>query len=378
MYATQKRALTEARRYERAPASVGSAASTFQQMAGQAGNQAMLAHLGQHSEPAATGESLPNAIMQRFERKSGVPLDDVRVHYNSDKPDKFDAEAYARGNEIFIGPGNERDLEHEVGHVVQQKMGQVRPTGIEHGFAVNRSPALEHGADVGAIPQAVGAAAAPVVQCRRKNPFTNSKFKGASINNKGGSETVGSLYFGGSSSDEYSKGEWEEMTNTIDEYLRAKENLEEAENYVHELEEKVCAFLINAKSGGRIRIAHDHGPKISSHDHILRINVGGEGNEGRLLEIFGDIFTDEEGGQRMKINTYRSRGAFIKTDDKDIVKNIGEFSDKQPSFFSSLAGRANTAQIYHENIGKPKKAFQANKLLFDSLTEEEKQILLMN
>ena len=97
------------------------------QMASLLGNQGMLAFLEQQKEskPSATGKPLSDALREKFERKSGVPLDDVRVHYNSDKPEQLGAEAYAQGNEIHIGPGNEKDLEHEVGHVVQQKQGLV-------------------------------------------------------------------------------------------------------------------------------------------------------------------------------------------------------------------------------------------------------------
>ena len=135
-----------------------------------AGNQAMLSMLkaqGERGEvqPASGGTPLAEAMRAKFERHFGLPMDDVRVHRNSDEPAKFDAGAYTYGTDIFIGPGQEDLLNHEMTHVAQQKLGQVRPTGMEHGMAVNRSPALEYNADLGVTPQMVGSTTAPVVQC---------------------------------------------------------------------------------------------------------------------------------------------------------------------------------------------------------------------
>ena len=134
-----------------------------------AGNQAMLSMLeaqGERGEvqPASGGTPLAEAMREKFERHFGLPMDDVRVHRNSDEPAKFDAGAYTYGTDIFIGPGQENLLSHEMTHVAQQKLGQVRPTGMEHGMAVNRSPALEHSADAGSVAQTAGTAAGPVVQ----------------------------------------------------------------------------------------------------------------------------------------------------------------------------------------------------------------------
>ena len=133
-------------------------------------NQAMISMLERQqaqtaARPASSGTPLADAMKAKFERQFGLPMDDVRVHRNSDEPAKFDAGAYTYGSDIFIGPGQEDTLEHEMTHVAQQKLGQVRPTGMEHGMAVNRSPALEHSADMGTVPQMAGGATGPVVQC---------------------------------------------------------------------------------------------------------------------------------------------------------------------------------------------------------------------
>ena len=133
-------------------------------------NQAMLSMLESQGmqtapRPASGGTPLDEAMRVKFERQFGLPMGDVRVHHNSDEPDKFGAGAYTYGTDVFIRPGQEKLLNHEMTHVAQQKLGQVRPTGVEHGIAVNRSPVLEHSADMGTVPQMAEGATGPVVQC---------------------------------------------------------------------------------------------------------------------------------------------------------------------------------------------------------------------
>ena len=96
-------------------------------------------------KPNKTG--VPDALLQRAEEKSKMPLRDVRVHYNSSKPAVMQALAYTKGSEIYIAPGQERHLVHELGHVVQQKEGRVRATAAVNGEAVNDEWELEREAD---------------------------------------------------------------------------------------------------------------------------------------------------------------------------------------------------------------------------------------
>ena len=70
-------------------------------------------------QPNLTG--IPIYLKQHYEEQFGFSFDDVRVHYNSDKPAKLQALAYAQGNQVYMGPGQEIHLEHELGHVVQDK-----------------------------------------------------------------------------------------------------------------------------------------------------------------------------------------------------------------------------------------------------------------
>lgn len=92
---------------------------------------------------------LPDDLKSGVENLSGYSMDDVRVHYNSDKPAQLQAHAYAQGTNIHIAPGQEKHLPHEAWHVVQQKQGRVKPTmQLKDNVNVNDDDALEKEADV--------------------------------------------------------------------------------------------------------------------------------------------------------------------------------------------------------------------------------------
>lgn len=97
------------------------------------------------SEKDKTG--IPHKMKAGFERSSGFSFNDVRVHYNSEKPAQLHAHAYTQGNEIYVAPGQEKHLPHELGHVVQQKSDVVRPTGEIGGLPLNDDAAMENDAD---------------------------------------------------------------------------------------------------------------------------------------------------------------------------------------------------------------------------------------
>lgn len=92
-------------------------------------------------------DGLPDPLKSGLEQMSGVDLSPVRVHYGSAKPRKLNAAAYARGDEIHLGPGQESFLPHEAWHIVQQRQGRVRPTGQVDGIAVNEDRNLEREAE---------------------------------------------------------------------------------------------------------------------------------------------------------------------------------------------------------------------------------------
>src|SRR5690606_22341106 len=60
---------------------------------------------------------LPDNLKAGMETISGFSMDDVKVHYNSDKPAQMQALAYAQGTDIHIGPGHEKHVAHEAWHV---------------------------------------------------------------------------------------------------------------------------------------------------------------------------------------------------------------------------------------------------------------------
>lgn len=92
---------------------------------------------------------LPDNLKSGIENQSGISIDDVKVHYNSDKPAQLNAHAYAQGTDIHVATGQEKHLPHEAWHVVQQKQGRVKPTMQMKGKVnVNDDEGLEKEADV--------------------------------------------------------------------------------------------------------------------------------------------------------------------------------------------------------------------------------------
>jgi hypothetical protein len=98
--------------------------------------------------PAPNRTGMPDGLKSGIESLSGLAMDHVRVHYNSDKPAQLNAHAYAQGSEIHLAPGQDRHLPHEAWHLVQQAQGRVQPTlQLNGGVAVNDDPSLEREAD---------------------------------------------------------------------------------------------------------------------------------------------------------------------------------------------------------------------------------------
>lgn len=126
-------------------------------------------------KPNNTG--LPNQLKAGIESLSGMSMDGVKVHYNSDKPAQLNAHAYAQGSDIHVAPGQEQHLPHEAWHVVQQAQGRVKPTmQMKAGVPVNDDVGLETEADVMG---AKALQAASIAQLRRNE--TSSPQQNASI-----------------------------------------------------------------------------------------------------------------------------------------------------------------------------------------------------
>jgi hypothetical protein len=109
-------------------------------------------HSAQKQQPIQKKENntgLPDNLKTGMENLSGMSLDDVKVHRNSDKPAQLQAHAYAQGTDIHLASGQEKHLPHEAWHVVQQKQGRVKPTIQMKGKVnVNENAGLEKEADV--------------------------------------------------------------------------------------------------------------------------------------------------------------------------------------------------------------------------------------
>lgn len=99
------------------------------------------------SQREANRTGLPDGLKWGLEKLSGFPMDDVKVHYHSDKPAQLQAHAYAQGTDIHLASGQEKHLPHEAWHVVQQKQGRVRPTMQTRGVSINHDERLEQEAD---------------------------------------------------------------------------------------------------------------------------------------------------------------------------------------------------------------------------------------
>jgi hypothetical protein len=100
-------------------------------------------------EAKANDTGMPNQLKSGIESLSGMSMDHVKVHYNSDRPAQLNAHAYAQGSDIHMAPGQEQHLPHEAWHVVQQMQGRVRPTMQMKGdVQVNDDVGLEAEADV--------------------------------------------------------------------------------------------------------------------------------------------------------------------------------------------------------------------------------------
>ncbi|MDO1529057.1 DUF4157 domain-containing protein [Fulvimonas sp. R45] len=103
-----------------------------------------------HAAPARRNPNgLPQQLRAGIEALSGMDMGDVVVHRNSAQPAQLNALAYAQGNQIHLGPGQEKHLAHEAWHVVQQRQGRVKPTKqMKDGVSINDDQRLEREADV--------------------------------------------------------------------------------------------------------------------------------------------------------------------------------------------------------------------------------------
>lgn len=101
----------------------------------------------QPKKKTADATGIPVPVKEDFEAAYQLSLDDVRVHYNSSAPAQLQALAYTQHPHIYIAPGQEKHLPHELGHMIQQKRHSIPATASVNGQSINDNPLLEADAD---------------------------------------------------------------------------------------------------------------------------------------------------------------------------------------------------------------------------------------
>lgn len=114
---------------------------------GKASGSALAVDPVQLQTDTGAANGLPSNLKAGVETLSGVDMSSVQVHYNSAKPAQLQAHAYAQGQSIHLGPGQEKHLPHEAWHVAQQAQGRVQPTMQMAGQQINDDVGLESEAD---------------------------------------------------------------------------------------------------------------------------------------------------------------------------------------------------------------------------------------
>ncbi|MCI5222378.1 MAG: DUF4157 domain-containing protein [Candidatus Electrothrix sp. AR4] len=104
--------------------------------------------LQNNSGEAENSYGMPYSLRRGMEKLSGLDLSDVTVYTNSTKPALINALAYTQGQNIYLGPGQEKHLPHEGWHAVQQMQGRVQPSIQEKKMLINDDASLEQEADV--------------------------------------------------------------------------------------------------------------------------------------------------------------------------------------------------------------------------------------
>lgn len=112
-----------------------------------AGNQSALRAAGQQDQGYGNYSSSVIDTLQRIEAKNQVPMTGVNIEFGSKAPAQYSARAIAYGGRnVAIAPGAEATLGHELGHIVQQRLGMVKETRKIGGQAVNDRADLEQDA----------------------------------------------------------------------------------------------------------------------------------------------------------------------------------------------------------------------------------------
>lgn len=275
------------------------------------------------NKPNLTG--IPTQMKLDFEQRSGLSFDDVRVHYNSDKPAQLQALAYTQGTQVYVGPGQERHLPHELGHVVQQKSGIVHPTYYIRGMPINNQPRLEYEADHPTIQCILYPTTNRVIQLCPPGSKEDEEKTDDSKRKRGAHEALGPAH-----APEVKKT-YQKDTSTTEISMKVEGNtfvpffdLQYISSHGDSKDSKERGIIGSLYfSVGRIRLTHAHGPEIAlfNTSNYARFIVPStfastfENEYRKLQETYKDspdefIFTKiieklESSGQVTNVSSYR-------------------------------------------------------------------------
>ncbi len=116
--------------------------------------------VAQNAVSSSGSSALPEQLRQKMERSLGHDLSDLRISEDAQAA-QLGAAAYTRGTNVHFAPGmyqphsqqGQAIIGHELAHVVQQRIGRVKPTAAN---GINADPALEHEADLAGTQAAQG------------------------------------------------------------------------------------------------------------------------------------------------------------------------------------------------------------------------------
>lgn len=90
---------------------------------------------------------IPKRLVEKAKEIKGFSFQDINIHYNSSEPSKINANAYAIKNDIYLRQGKEYLLEHELGHIVQQRKENFQPNAMINQTCVHHNQKVEQEAD---------------------------------------------------------------------------------------------------------------------------------------------------------------------------------------------------------------------------------------
>ncbi len=102
----------------------------------------------QHAQQSVNKTGIPDDLKTNTENVLKVSLNKIKVHYNSKEPEKVDAHSLTKGNHVYIGPGREEDLPHELIHAGKHQEEGVQPTmTTQDGVGINGDVSKEKEAE---------------------------------------------------------------------------------------------------------------------------------------------------------------------------------------------------------------------------------------